>query len=262
MQGDCESRQDSAVDILGIGVQKSATSWAAHVLNLHPLVWFPEQYALSGKEVRFFDTNKWRNGLDWYREIMTPPDPRMLSADVSPGYSRAQRDRVRVCHRIAPSARVFLLLRDPVYRDWSSIVMEAQGAGVDVAGSSFIDLMVFYDAKRVDQFTTYVRTVNLWREFYDEQLLIMLYDDVKADPEGACSRLYRHVGLEVETVPNWRAEARTEIFKGPGTPLRADMGTFLAKKYRPMVDRLEDLVGRDLSEWRHPALEQEQATVI
>lgn len=262
MQRNSVAQRDNAVDILGVGVQKSATSWAAHVLNLHPLIWFPTEYALGGKEVRFFDTKNWQNGLDWYRTIMTPPDPRMRSTDVSPGYSRAQRDRVRVCHRIAPSARVFLLLRDPVYRDWSSIVMEAQRAGFDIAHASFIDLMVFYDAKRVDQFTTYVRTVNLWREFYGDQLLIMFYDDVKSDPEGACSRLYQHVGLEVETVPNWRAEARAEVFKGPGTPLRADMGTFLAKKYRPMVDRLENLVDRDLSEWRHPALEQEQATVI
>jgi len=140
--------------------------------------------------------------------------------------------------------------------------MEAQRANFDVAQASFVNLMVFYDAKRVDQFTTYVRTINVWREFYGQQLLIMLYDDVKSDPESACTRLFQHVGLDVGAVPNWRSEARTEVFRGPGVPLRADLGTFLAKKYRPMVDRLENLIGRDLSEWRHPRLEHEEAKII
>jgi hypothetical protein len=242
----------TAADIIGIGAQKAATSWAAHLLNLHPKVWFPSEVAHKGKEVRFFDTKNWQQGVDWYRQIMTPPDSTLLSADVSPGYSRITRARVRACVEVAPDARVFLLLRSPVFRDWSSLLMEANRAGFDAANAPFIDLMVFYDRRNIHQFTTYVKTLKLWESFYREKLLVLFYDDVAQDPASVFSELCTHVGIDAEDLPEWRSRVNSTIFKGPEIPLRADMAEFLVKKYSPMVKRLEPMVERDLSSWLDP----------
>jgi len=238
----------NAVDILGIGVQKSATSWAAHVLNLQPRVWFPHEHAFSGKEVSFFSGPKWRKGTAWYQRIMTPPEPEMLSADVSPGYSRVGEHRVRTCHQLAPDARVFLLLRDPVHRDWSSMLMQAKRRNFDVTRASLIDLLVFYDRENITQFTTYDTTIRRWRRYYGD-MFIGLYDDIVADPISFYQKLCRYVGLDHDDVEDWRTRVTRRIFSGPDVPLPPDFAEFLRKKHEPMVYRVEGLLQRSLQAW-------------
>jgi len=252
MLSETSSFRRNAADIIGIGVQKAATSWAAHALNLHPRVWFPSESAHKGKEVRFFDTKNWQHGPVWYRQVMTPPDSTLLSADVSPGYSRIPRARARACAEIAPDARVFVLLRNPVFRDWSSLLMEANRAGFDAANASFVDLMVFYDRRNIQQFSTYVKTLKIWKNFYRDKLLVLFYDDVTKDPASVFCELCTHVGIDAEDLPEWRSRVNNTIFKGPEIPLRADMAEFLVKKYRPMIKHLEPMVERDLSSWFNP----------
>ena len=246
------ARRRNAVDILGIGAQKSATSWAAHVLNLHPNVWFPREHALSGKEVTFFDGPKWRNGLDWYRRIMTPPDPSFRAADVSPGYSRVGDGRVRACHAVAPDARVFFILRNPIQRDWSGMQMQAKRRGFELGTASFVDLMVFYDAENIGQFSTYVETIGRWRRAYGDQLLIGFHDDVEADAAGFYRALCAHVGLDPAAVPDWQRRITARVFQGPGQPLPEPMFAFLSGKYRRMIGQLGEVVGRDVRHWLEP----------
>lgn len=240
--------RNNAVDILGIGVQKSATSWAAHVLNLQPRVWFPKEHAFSGKEVSFFDGPKWRNGVSWYQQIMTPPAPTMFSADVSPGYSRIGEQRIRKCHEIAPQARVFLILRNPVQRDWSSLLMEAKRHNFDVSSASLIDLLVFYDQKNISQFTTYDVTIRRWQKYYRD-LFIGFYDDIAADPLSFYHDLCLHIGLAPNDVDDWKSRVRRRIFQGPDVPIPPDFAEFLRKKHAPMVHRLETLLQRSFECW-------------
>jgi hypothetical protein len=241
--------RSNVVDILGIGAQKSATSWAAHVLNLNPDVWIPKNHALSGKEVMFWDRH-YNKGLDWYARIMKPPDPNRKSMDVSPGYSRIGGKKIVECHKQSPGARIFLLLRNPVYRDWSSLIMEADLRDkFDVNAASFVDLMVYYDSKNVAQYSTYVETIKRWRYHYGDQLFIALYDDIVADPVTFYQKLCMHCHIDIDKRPDWREKVGVKIFKGPGHLLPAQMHEFLLKKYTPMVRQLEPLIGRDLSDW-------------
>jgi hypothetical protein len=241
--------RENAVDILGVGAQKSATSWAAHVLNLHPNVWIPQSVAHSGKEVMFWDRH-YDKGLAWYRRIMTPPRRGLLSMDVSPGYSRIGAGKVGQCHKLAPGAKIFLLLRNPIYRDWSSLLMEATlRHKFDVVSASFIDLMVFYDKTNVGQFSTYDRTYSLWHQAYGNQLFVGLYDDIVADPKAFYVKLCHHCGLDPDAVNNWQERIMKRVFKGPDIELPPQMHEFLLKKYGPMIAKLQELLGRDLSDW-------------
>ncbi|MGQ0483938.1 MAG: hypothetical protein ACT4SY_01085 [Hyphomicrobiales bacterium] len=239
----------NAVDILCVGCQKSATSWAAHVLNLHDNVWIPKQFALSNKEVMFWD-RYYKRGLRWYKQIMTPPAGHMKSMDISPGYSRVGPGRAALCYKQSPGARLFLLLRNPIYRDWSSLLMEATlRHKFDIAGARFVDLMVFYDRANVSQFSTYDTTFSVWRKPYGGQLLVGLYDDIVADAKAFYERLCAHCGLDPNAVPNWQERIERRVFKGPDIELPAQMHEFLLKKYRPMILKLQDLIDRDLSDW-------------
>lgn len=239
----------NAVDILGIGAQKSATSWAAHVLNLHSNVWIPQKHAHSGKEVMFWDRH-YDKGEHWYARIMTPPDPTMKSMDVSPGYSRIGGKKIARCRNLAPGARIFLLLRNPIYRDWSSLVMEANlRLKVDLESMDTVELFFNYDRTNVAQFCTYASTIENWRRYFGDQLLVGVYDDLAADAHAFYQRLCQHCGLDPDAVPGWGSKIEKRIFEGPTVPLPEDMHRFLRMKYEPMIRRLETLIDRDLSDW-------------
>lgn len=238
----------NAADIIGIGAQKSATSWAAHVLNLQPSVWIPRKEAHAGKEVSFFDL-KWDKGRDWYRKIMNPPREGMKSMDVSPGYATVGPGRVTACREISPQARVFFIMRNPRDRDWSSICMQATRRKFPLGESSFIDAMVFYSAENVQKYSKYVMTVKQWRAVYGKQLLIALYDDICTDAHSFYSTLCSHVNLNPDEVPDWRSRIEKRVFPGPEIPMPPEMHEFLSKKYKPMVAHLQDLIDRDLTGW-------------
>lgn len=239
----------NAVDILGIGAQKAATSWAHHVLNLQQNVWVPSKIALSGKEVNFWDRH-YERGLKWYARVMTPPSEEKKSLDVSPSYARIGSGKIEQCRRQSPGARVFYMLRNPIYRDWSSLAMEATMRNkFDLANASFIDTMVYYDKENVARFSTYKNGIRNWREQYGDQLLIGLYDDVVADPHAFYEKLCAHCGLNPNDVEDWRAKISKRIFKGPDIALPPQMHEFLLKKYSPMVHDLEKMIDRDLSDW-------------
>jgi hypothetical protein len=240
--------QRNAVDILGIGAQKSATSWAANLLAAHKNVWIPKEHAFSSKEVSFFD-GRWDKGLAWYREIMTPPDPRMLSADVSPGYSRIELDRVRACYQLSPTARVFFLMRNPIDRDWSSLRMAAKRHSFDLAAQSPAAILDFYRRQDIGQFATYAETIKRWRAVYGRRLFIGLYDDICANPSLFWRDLAAHLRLVPEAAPRWHRRTGVKIFPGPDIPIPAEVNAFLTEKYRPMIGEVSDLIHRDVSGW-------------
>ena len=130
--------------------------------------------------------------------------------------------------------------------------MEAHRSSFDVSNASFVDLMVFYDRRNIQQFTTYVKTMRTWKKFYRDRLLVLFYDDIAQNPASVFGELCAHVGIDPEDLPQWQSEVKGTVFKGPEIPLRADMAEFLGKKYRPMVEHLEPMVERDLSSWLDP----------
>jgi Sulfotransferase family len=157
---------------------------------------------------------------------------------------------VAQCHQLSPNARVFLLLRNPIYRDWSSLLMEAtMRHNFDAANASFIDLMVFYDRTKVSQYSNYAQTYSLWHQKYGSQLLVGLYDDIVSDPHSFYQKLCNHCGLDPDAFPDWRNKVLRRVFKGPGIALPPQMHEFLHKKYRPMIEKLQILIEADLSDW-------------
>jgi hypothetical protein len=80
--------------------------------------------------------------------------------------------------------------------------------------------------------------------------LTIIFDDVIKDPRGVLVALCRH--LDVDTswagdVPS--AELARPVFAGPGYDLPEPLLAFLRILYKPMIDPLSELIGRDLSPW-------------
>jgi hypothetical protein len=145
-------------DFLGIGAQKSGTTWLHANLRPHPQIWMPPI-----KELHYLDRGRaplverlfgnvrgmrkarshlmnqlrglpkggrlsdltWAlryylaSGTDaWYRSLF-PEIPGKIAGEICVGYARLRGEAVARVHRLMPDAKVIYLLRNPVERSWS-----------------------------------------------------------------------------------------------------------------------------------------------
>src|SRR2546428_10373980 len=127
----------AAPDFVGVGAQRSGTTWWWWVLIQHPRVCFKR--GLHTKEVHFFDALQDVEELDecdaeryhgWF--------PRVAGTVIGEWTPRYMFDLATPRHiaRVAPDARIMILLRDPVDRYVSGFertFVMARNSGVTLA---------------------------------------------------------------------------------------------------------------------------------
>lgn len=252
--------RENCADILCIGVQKASTSWLHHVLNAHPRTYaFPnmEPVTSTNKEAHFWDWNH-KRGADWYRGLMTPPDPAQLSMDFTPEYALMSDAQIAECKALNPTAKVIYVLRDPLARAVSALRMHvlwrtkhADKAEVEIEfDDAFLKLV--QDARIFDM-SSYVANYQRWAKQYDS-ILVLNYEEILRDPEGIIARLYDHVGLSFEDMP---PEARAEfdirmkkrVWASTPYPVRSDVLYFLHGLLWPKRQAAEALFGMRFGEF-------------
>ena len=209
-----DTTRENCADILCIGTQKSSTSWLHHVLNAHPQTSaFPNMAPVTStnKEAHFWDWNH-KRGLDWYRELMTPSDPSLLSMDFTPEYSMLSDEKIAECKSVNPTAKLVYVLRDPLARAVSALRMHMlwrvrKSGETDVEIKFDDDLLALIQHARIIDMGSYVANYQRWARHYDN-ILVLNYEDIINDPESIVARLYAHVGLSIDTMDT---DARAEF---------------------------------------------------
>ena len=95
-------------DVVIFGARKGGTRALLEFLKIHPMV------KSSGPEIHYFD-NHYARGSDWYVSQMVPVEEGQLCAEKTPGYFHHPEAARRAAATI-PSARLLLIVRDPVKR--------------------------------------------------------------------------------------------------------------------------------------------------
>lgn len=173
---------------IGIGAQKCASTWLYDILADHPDV------ALSTiKEIDFF-SHYYDRGFQWYeRHFPVQPGARAVG-EISPSYFHEPPvpARVKSC---APDAKIIVFLRDPVERAISNHKHEIRIGhfqGQDLS----LDAGLANNPMYIEQ-GRYMTHLARWFDYFPrEQVLIVLFDDITADPQGAARRVYEFLGID------------------------------------------------------------------
>lgn len=104
---------------LVIGAEKSGTTWLFDVLARHPDIYLPDTKELSffnHHETNLKTSDYFANlGLPWYEAFYANFREEIAAGDVSPMYLCDDMAPERIAATI-PSARLIVILRDPVER--------------------------------------------------------------------------------------------------------------------------------------------------
>jgi sulfotransferase family protein len=229
----------SAPAWLGIGAQRSGTTWFTDLLTQHPEV----QLGTNGKKEQHL-LHKVADGVVPAADYLDLfPDDGVRRGEWTPQYLR-HASAPGAAARLVPEAPVLVLLRDPVERFRSAMRLAATRAAagnpspwpypVPITMQTFTG---FY----ADQLAAWAASVG------KERMVVMVYEQVRRDPRPAVEAVWRRVGLE--PVPLARVDEASGSSSRAAWEWPAGLRESLQVMYRPQLSRLENDWGLDLSDW-------------
>lgn len=229
---------------LGIGAQKAGTTWLYEQLNRHPQLAFP-----LGKEAHFWNRPHDAAAVADYLDRLAHVNA--IAGEITPAYGMLPVETIREIYSHAPRLRLIYLIRNPIDRAWSSALMALQRAEMTIDEASdqwFSDH--FHSAgsrKRGD----YYSCLQTWRTvFPDEQLLVLRFEQIIAEPEWLLNRCFQHLGVSPQDPAQLRQQGcRVPVFTGPGHPLRPTLKPLLQGLYQQPIEHLAKYLNVDLSAW-------------
>ena len=234
------------IDFIGIGAQKCGTTWLYEHLRRHPDIAFP-----AGKEVHFWDQQR-HLGSEWWAGLFPHSDVRIRQGEITPAYAILDPDTIREIRALCPDAALFISLRNPMARAWSSALMALGRAEMtfgEAGDQWFIDHFRSQGSLRRGN---YAACIDNWTSVYPvDRLQIIWFDEILAQPQSVLRALAVHIGAEQSYFSSAPiTKLRSPVFAGSKLPVRATLVKVLRELYLPSINVLEVRFGRDLTSWK------------
>ncbi len=221
---------------LGIGAQRSGTTWFTDLICQHPSVGL----GANGKKEQHL-LHKVGDGaepLSAYLDLF--PNDEIRRGEWTPQYLRHSSAPFMAARILAPDAPVLVLLRDPVERFLSAMRLAATRATSPWPYPVPITVQTF-SGFYADQLAMWANAVRR------ERMVVMVYEQVRREPQAAADALWSRLGLSPVALRDVDRPSRSssEASWSPPEGLVESLGVL----YRPQVARLERDWGLDLSGW-------------
>jgi hypothetical protein len=251
-------------DFIGIGAQKSGTTYAFEALRRCPGVSFP---AMPGsrdflsnaeadgvvlntlpKEIQFLDgPNK---GLSWaqYFDIFSETADGDVAGEISPAYMTAPIERIQELRDRCPDVKLFAIFRNPIERDWSAIRMIA-GRREELDDEEA--LWKIANIRHVIEMGDYTGPLKRWLSIFPRSSFqFHTLAELEADPKAVVGSLLEHIGLDQSHLGNI---PESKVFTGPSKECPARILELLRERHKASFDELAELTGLDVSDWNSAA---------
>jgi hypothetical protein len=191
-------------DFIAIGTEKSGTSWLGKCVEEHPEIKFPKN-----KELYFFNDvdshflkktrTKYGRGIGWYFKQFEGIDKQAKKGDWSITYM-CTKETARRIKKHLPKVKMIACLRNPVERAFSQYLYEIR-LGLINPELKFIDIL----KARPDFIEKgfYAKQLKNYFQLFDKrQILILIYENLKADPKSEIKRVFEFLNLkDTEFIP-------------------------------------------------------------
>ena len=180
----------SRPDFLYIGTSKAGSTWLFNALASHPDV-----FLASSKGLYYFDAHIDR-GEDWYLGHFDGSAGFRARGEISHSYLSSVEAPERIA-RLNPAVRLLACLREPVDRAFSDYLDLLKNQQYDGSFEGALDAYPrLLDRGR---YATHLR--RYLEVFPREQLLVQLFDDLKADPQRYADDVFDFLGVSALALP-------------------------------------------------------------
>ncbi|GAB6987183.1 sulfotransferase [Nocardioides pyridinolyticus] len=227
----------NVVSWLGIGAQRSGTSWFTGLLTQHPEVGL----GTNGKKEQQLLHRVADGNVPPEEYLRLFPDDGIKRGDFSPSYLRHPSVGLAV-PQLVPDAPIVVLLRDPVDRFRSAMRLAVTRGKTELSGTpTSLQTWAGYYADQLDVWASQVGR---------ERLVVQVYEQAAQDPQAAVEAVWSRMGLTA--VPLEAVDERSRSSSAPDAAWAwpEGMQDALRRLYRPQARRLADDWGLDLSSWR------------
>ncbi|MFN0192927.1 MAG: sulfotransferase family protein [Aestuariivirga sp.] len=176
------------IDFLIIGAAKSATTWLQQSLQADPNVLMPDP------ELHYF-SREYHRGDAWYLAQFGAKAVGQLAGEKSNSYLDTQGAGARV-HKSLPHIKLVAQLRNPVERAYSDYCMLYRRGEVGRNIASYLDPRAAAGGRFLAG-GKYSQQLEVYLELYGrDRLLVLSFENVKADPIGQLAELRAFLGLD------------------------------------------------------------------
>jgi hypothetical protein len=209
------------LNIVGVGPQRTGTTWLYECLREHPQLCFPRDV----KETSFFD-ERFNRGWPWYWSHFQHRRDRQLCAEVAATYFDVPEAAQRIRDH-NPRCRVIISLRDPVARCFSLYLHHRKRGRLNGSFRDAIERM-----PRLIDSSRYRAHVSRWRDYFGaDQISIVLLDDISSCPETVLDQTYQFIGIDKAPVPD-KAREQINVASLPASRALAALATHGAHWFR------------------------------
>ncbi len=195
------------IDFLGIGAQRCGTTWIAKCLKEHP------QICLSSpKEIHFFDTDKYKFGLDWYQKHFDCKK-NQIKGEFDAGYLITENAAQQIKNTF-PNVKLIACLRNPIDRAFSNYLSVF---GFDQSIGSFEET-IKRNPENLER-GLYAKYLKKYLAlFAQENILILIYEDIQKNPLKFIQKIYQFLEVDNDFIPNAinRKENPSQGYRCPG----------------------------------------------
>ncbi len=181
-------------DFIGLGVEKSGTSWIFACLYEHPEICIPV------KEVNFFCIDdKWEKGISWYTDFFKTRCPKeKIKGEFSTSYFYDKKVPARI-QSFYPDIKLIVCLRNPIDRAYSNYINDLKAGNISTQLTFEAALKIKHEylnqGKYKEQLERYQSLFNI------KNLKIVLYDDLIKDPRKFIQEIYSFLEVASTFVP-------------------------------------------------------------
>lgn len=272
---------------VGIGAQKSGTTWLARMLAGHPDV-----FMTPVKEIHYFDHIRgltehlsekkrhsrrrkyyqrmwtqwsrfaehrsqrawWRDYMaspiddDWYRRLFQHRGRATLAGEITPEYAIIGRDGLAHIKRLAPAARVIFIMRNPIERMWSQALHQCRARGLDANRQSPSAIIAMLQEPRFGELGDYATTLSdMAAVFKAEQTLVLYYEDMHQDRLAALRQVCAFIGTGFEA--DHFTELGRRFNRSQQAALPEPVRAYLRQACREQAEAVRARIGRIPAAW-------------
>lgn len=190
------------IDFIGVGSEKSGSSWLYKCLLEHPHI-----CGLTGKEVMFFDTTKILGkppreksdyelyGISRYEKKFTHCPADSVKGEFTTTYLHDKAVARRIYENF-PNVKILINLRDPIEKCFAMYI----GAKENHGYTSFEEALANEpEFMRRSMYSEYVE--EYLKIFPRENILITFHEDMVKNPSEFIRRIYSFLGVDENFIP-------------------------------------------------------------